>query len=141
MIEFNYLTDSRLENESNTQNWILNVITSEDFEVGEIVYIFCDDDYLYNLNKVYLNHDTLTDIISFDYGLGKQVNGEIYISVERVADNAKDFNTDFKTELNRVIIHGILHFCGYKDKSKDEKLLMRKKEDEALLALSKQSIL
>ncbi|QQX77619.1 MULTISPECIES: rRNA maturation RNase YbeY [Aequorivita] len=141
MIEFNYLTDFRLENESNTQDWILNVITSEDFEVGEIVYIFCDDDYLYNLNKVYLNHDTLTDIISFDYGLGKQVNGEIYISIERVADNAKDFNTDFKTELNRVIIHGILHFCGYKDKSKDEKLLMRKKEDEALLALSKQSIL
>ncbi|PHR13764.1 MAG: rRNA maturation RNase YbeY [Aequorivita sp.] len=141
MIEFNYLTDFRLENESNTQNWILNVITSEDFEVGEIIYIFCNDNYLYNLNKEYLNHDTLTDIISFDYGLGKQVNGEIYISIERVADNANDFNTDFKTELNRVIIHGILHFCGYEDKNEDEKILMRKKEDEALLALSKQSIL
>jgi rRNA maturation RNase YbeY len=136
MIEFNFETDFSLENTPKIIDWISEVIISEGFELGEILYVFCDDEYLQKLNIEFLNHDTLTDILSFDYCLGKQINGEIYISVERVADNASDFKTDFVEELHRVMIHGILHFCGYKDKSEKEEAQMRKKEDEALRLLS-----
>ena len=87
------------------------------------------------LNVEFLAHNTLTDILSFDYRVGKQINGEIYISVERVADNANDFNSSFENELHRVMIHGILHFCGYKDKTDAEESNMRKKEDECLALL------
>ncbi len=136
MIEFNYLTDFRCENESNLKDWILNIINSEGREEGDIIYIFCDDKYLHKLNIEFLNHDTLTDIISFDYGMDKQINGEIYISIERVLENSVHFKTKFEDELHRVMIHGILHFCGYKDKSDNEEKLMRKKEDESLQKLS-----
>ena len=136
MIEFTFETDFQLKNVSQLQKWISEIIVSEGFETGEILYIFCDDEYLHKLNVEFLNHDTLTDIISFDYKVGKQVNGEIFISVERVAENAKDFKTKFSEELNRVMIHGILHFCGYKDKSDSEKRIMRDKEDESLNKLS-----
>ena len=136
MIEFNYLTDFRCENESNLKDWILNIINSEGREEGDIIYIFCDDKYLHKLNIEFLNHDTLTDIISFDYGMDKQINGEIYISIERVLENSVDLKTKFEDELHRVMIHGILHFCGYKDKSDNEEKLMRKKEDESLQKLS-----
>ena len=137
MIEFNYETDFKLEDETKIRNWIDNIISFEGYELGEVIYIFSNDEYLHKLNVEFLDHDTFTDIISFDYGVGMQINGEIYISVERVAENAIDFKTDFKSELNRVIIHGILHFCGYKDKSIIEEELMRKKEDDALLRLLK----
>lgn len=113
-------------------SWIKKVIISEDRKLGEISYIFCDDDYLLKLNKQYLDHDTLTDIISFDYCVGKIVQGEIYISTERVKENSEDFNVSFTEELRRVIIHGVLHLCGYKDKSIEEENLMRRKEDEKL---------
>ena len=136
MIEFTFETDFQLKNVSQLQKWISEIIVSEGFETGEILYIFCDDEYLHKLNVEFLNHDTLTDIISFDYKVGKQVNGEIFISVERVAENANDFKTKFSDELNRVMIHGILHFCGYKDKSDSEKRIMRDKEDESLNKLS-----
>lgn len=136
MIEFNFETDFELKNKSNIQKWISEIIISEGFELGEIVYIFCDDEYLHKLNVEFLGHDTLTDIISFDYGVGKQINGEIYISVERVIDNSKDFNTNFEEELHRVMIHGILHFCGYKDKSDTDEQTMRNKENEALKDLN-----
>jgi rRNA maturation RNase YbeY len=135
MIEFTYETDFELKEEALIRKWISNVISLEGFELGDISYVFCDDRFLHKLNVEYLDHDTLTDILSFDYRLGKQINGEIYISVERVADNAKDFSTDFEEELHRVIIHGILHFCGYKDKSVAEEKKMRSKENEALLLL------
>ena len=135
MIEFNFETNFELNNESNLQKWISGIIISEGFELGEIVYIFCNDEYLHKLNVEFLDHDTLTDVISFDYSLGKQINGEIYISVERVADNAKDFKTNFENELHRVMIHGILHFCGYKDKSELHEQTMRDKEDESLETL------
>jgi len=135
MIEFNFETNFELNNESNLQKWISGIIISEGFELGEIVYIFCNDEYLHKLNVEFLDHDTLTDVISFDYSLGKQINGEIYISVERVADNAKDFKTNFENELHRVMIHGILHFCGYKDKSELDEQTMRDKEDESLETL------
>jgi len=135
MIEFNFETDFKLGNDTLLNEWISNVITSEGFEVGEVHYIFCDDEFLHKLNVEFLNHDTLTDVISFDYRMGNQINGEIFISVERVQDNAKDFNNCFEEELHRVMIHGILHFCGYKDKTDEEEALMRNKENEALSLL------
>jgi probable rRNA maturation factor len=94
--------------------------------------VFCDDDYLHKLNLQFLNHDTLTDIISFDNSLGKQIHGEIYISVERVKENAGTYQVAFLEELHRVIIHGVLHFCGYKDKTKKQQETMSRKENEAL---------
>lgn len=112
--------------------WVGETIHLEGYEEGEVDFIFCNDDYLYELNVEFLKHDTFTDIISFDYGVGMQINGEIYISTERVKENAGLFDTEFETELHRVIIHGILHFCGYRDKTDEEKVLMRKKEEEAL---------
>lgn len=132
MIDFTFETDFELENQTKLQSWISDVIISEGFELGELLYVFCDDNYLHKLNVEFLGHDTLTDILSFDYRVGKEINGEIFISVERVADNAKDFKTNFQEELHRVIIHGIFHFCGLKDETEEEEMLMRKKEDEAL---------
>ncbi|KJJ38641.1 rRNA maturation RNase YbeY [Aequorivita vladivostokensis] len=136
MIEFNFETDFELKSRMKIQKWISEIIISEGFEEGEVLYIFCDDEYLHKLNVTFLGHDTLTDIISFDYRAGKQINGEIYISVERVAENSKDFKTNFEDELHRVMIHGILHFCGYKDKTALEEGAMRSKEDEALKKLA-----
>lgn len=132
MIEFNFETDFELADEPKLQNWIRETILSEGYEVGEIIYVFCDDAYLHKLNVEFLNHDTLTDIISFDYCLGKQINGEIYISVERVRENAHEYEVSFERELQRVMIHGIFHYCGYGDKSEEEEQMMRKKEDLAL---------
>ena len=136
MIEFYSETDFSLPNEEAISKWIENVIKSEDCELGEITYVFCDDNYLHKLNVQFLNHDTLTDIISFDNSLGKQIHGEIYISIERVRENATEFNVAFIDELHRVIIHGILHYCGYKDKSAEEETLMRIKENNALTTRS-----
>lgn len=136
MIEFHLETDFQLANEAPLREWISKIISSEGFEEGEIHYIFCDDKYLHKLNVQYLDHDTLTDVISFDYKMGNQVNGEIYISVERVKENAQDYKTAFTEELNRVMIHGILHFCGYLDKTEEEEAEMRTKENEALAILS-----
>ncbi|MDC8002327.1 rRNA maturation RNase YbeY [Aequorivita todarodis] len=136
MIEFNFETDFELKSRMKIQKWISEIIISEGFEEGEVLYVFCDDEYLHKLNVTFLGHDTLTDIISFDYKAGKQINGEIYISVERVAENSKDFKTNVEDELHRVMIHGILHFCGYKDKTVLEEDAMRSKEDEALKKLA-----
>ncbi|MCB0442967.1 MAG: rRNA maturation RNase YbeY [Flavobacterium sp.] len=113
-------------------NWISAIIFSEDREEGEINFIFCDDDYLHKINLEYLQHDTLTDIISFDYCEGNFLHGDVFISVERVAENAKEFNVSFENELKRVMAHGILHYCGYKDKSNDDEVLMRQKENEKI---------
>ena len=132
MISFNYETDFTLNNESNYEDWIARIINSEGFELGKINYIFCDDEYLHKINMEYLNHDTLTDIISFDYSVGNLLQGDIFISIERVADNAKDFNVVFNDELKRVMSHGVLHYCGYKDKSPKDEALMRLKEDEKI---------
>jgi len=134
MINFYSETDFKLLEETHVSDWISNIITREGFEEGEISYIFCDDEYLHKLNLDFLNHDTLTDIISFDNSLGKQINGDIYISVERVKDNSTIYNTTFINELHRVIIHGVLHFCGFKDKSETDAKTMRGKEEESLSA-------
>ena len=132
MISFNYETNFNLDNESELSNWISQVINSENFTEGEINYIFCDDDYLLKLNIDFLNHDTLTDIISFDYTVGKNISGDIYISTERVEENSKEFSVSFMEELKRVMVHGILHYCGYKDKSNSESIQMRVKENHYL---------
>lgn len=129
MIVYNYESNFTLKNKDSVSEWIINGITKEDYKEGEINYIFCDDKYLLEINNKYLNHNTLTDIISFDYSLGKLVSGDIFISVDRVKENAKKFHAFFEDELHRVMIHGILHFCRYNDKTKDEKKLMRSKED------------
>ena len=135
MITFNSETSFTLKNQKKLVKWIGDVISSEGFQVGEINYIFCDDSYLNKINQEFLNHDTFTDIISFDYTLGKEVGGDIFISIERVLENAEKFNEVFENELHRVMIHGILHFMGYKDKTKKEKTLMRTKEDENIFTL------
>ncbi|WP_374541201.1 rRNA maturation RNase YbeY [Flavobacterium sp.] len=132
MITFNYESEFNLENESVYSNWIARIIESEEYLIGEINYIFCDDEYLHTINVQYLNHDTLTDIISFDYTEGKVISGDIFISTERVRDNANDFNVSFDEELKRVMAHGVLHYCGYKDKSDSDAQLMRKKEEEKI---------
>ena len=136
MITFNSETSFTLKNQKKLVKWISDVISSEGFQVGEINYIFCDDSYLNKINQEFLNHDTFTDIISFDYTLGKEVGGDIFISIERVLENAEKFNEVFENELHRVMIHGILHFMGYKDKTKKEKTLMRTKEDEKIFILN-----
>ena len=132
MISFNYETDFELGNEEAFENWISIVILSEKKKEGEINFIFCDDEYLHKLNVEYLEHDTLTDVISFDYSVGNELHGDVFISIERVQDNAKDFNVAFEEEIKRVIIHGILHYCGYKDKSDTDEALMRSKEEEKI---------
>ena len=136
MITFNSETSFTLKNQNKLVKWIGDVISSEGFQVAEINYIFCDDSYLNKINQEFLNHDTFTDIISFDYTLGKEVGGDIFISIERVLENAEKFNEVFENELHRVMIHGILHFIGYKDKTKKDKTLMRTKEDEKIFILN-----
>ncbi|RCW93588.1 rRNA maturation RNase YbeY [Winogradskyella arenosi] len=129
MISFNYETAFSLEQADQISDWISKTITEENCNEGEINYIFCSDDYLHQLNVDFLDHDTLTDVISFDYSLGKELHGDIYISVDRVKDNAEDFKVSFKDEINRVMVHGVLHYCGYKDKTEADEKVMRSKED------------
>jgi probable rRNA maturation factor len=132
MINFNYETDFELSNENLYSDWVSRIISSENKKEGEINYIFCDDEYLHKINVDYLDHDDLTDIISFDYSVGNELHGDIFISVERVKENALDFNVSFEEEMKRVMAHGVLHYAGYKDKSTIDAELMRIKEDEKM---------
>ena len=136
MISFNYESSFKLDNESFLNKWVKKIILDHGCEEGEINYIFCDDAYLLKLNVEFLQHDTLTDIISFDNSLGKLINGDIYISTERVADNAKDFNVSFLEELQRVMIHGVLHYIGFTDKTSEDQKEMTIQENKALIVLS-----
>ena len=135
MITFNYETQFKVWNEKALAEWIEKVISAEKCKVGDINVIFCEDEYLHKLNVDYLKHDTLTDIISFDYSVGKELHGDVYISIERVYENAKDYQVSFADELHRVIIHGILHYCGYKDKSDEDTKEMRSRENRYLAQL------
>ena len=128
-IEFHYETDFLLENTKSFIRWIKNVILEENKELGEVNYIFCDDKYLLEKNIKYLDHDTLTDIITFNYCEGDIISSDIMISIERVMENSSIFENSFSEELNRVMIHGILHLIGYNDKTDGEKEIIRKKED------------
>ncbi|WP_300433677.1 rRNA maturation RNase YbeY [Christiangramia sp.] len=132
--EINFFCENNfsLTEENVYKNWLDSVIKSEDKHTGNINIIFCDDDYLHEINLKYLSHDTYTDIISFDSSLGNTLQGDIFISTERVEENAENFNTEFIEELKRVLAHGILHFCGYKDKTERENDLMRRKEEEKI---------
>jgi len=132
MIDFHSELDFKLENQEDISNWISRVIDDFDKEEGELQYVFCDDEYLHKLNVEFLDHDTLTDIISFDYTMGELISGDIFISVERVKENAEELGVDFLEELHRVIIHGVLHYIGFKDKTEEEKKIMREKEDYCL---------
>lgn len=132
MIEFHSETDFELTDEKLVADWILRVAHKHGKSISEISYVFCTDEYLLDMNQRFLNHDTLTDIITFDYTVGNEIGGDVFISTERVAENAVDFGAEFNEELRRVIIHGVLHLCGFKDKSEDDEVQMRKLEDEAL---------
>lgn len=135
MIEFNYQIEFDLPQPKVYAKWITSVIEQESCIEGDISYVFCSDEYLLELNKKFLNHDTLTDIISFDYSVGKELHGDIYISIERVEENAQIFGVSFVNELARVMVHGVLHYAGYKDKLVDEKEKMRAKENYYLSQL------
>ena len=128
-ISFHYETDFLLENTESFIRWIKNVILEENKELGEVNYIFCNDKYLLEKNIKYLDHDTLTDIITFNYCEGDIISSDIMISIERVMENSSIFENSFSEELNRVMIHGILHLIGYNDKTDSEKEIIRKKED------------
>jgi|SRR5690554_463517 len=121
--------DFDLDQKDAVRQWLLQAIVTEGFDVGEIAYVFTSDKSLLEINQKYLNHDTYTDIISFDYTEGKTISGEIYISLERVRDNALKYSVNSIKELHRVMIHGILHLCGYSDKDSDLKAVMTGRED------------
>ena len=121
--------DFQLKDDESITKWLKDAISTEDKDLGEINYIFCDDQYLLKKNQEYLQHDTFTDIITFDYTEEKRLSADIFISIERVKENAIIFAVPFETELRRVIIHGILHLMGYKDKSAEDAETMRSKEN------------
>lgn len=128
MIHFFYENiDENLD--ENLKNWIENIIVSEEKKLGEINYIFCDDEYLLKINQDFLNHDYYTDIITFDQVRGKTISGEIFVSLQRIKDNASLISKNYEEEKKRVIAHGVLHLCGYKDKTEEEQKTMRAKED------------
>lgn len=122
----------KLEEAPKVRQWVAEVVKKRGKSVGNINYLFCDDEYLLEVNRRYLNHDTYTDIITFDYVAGGLVSGDIMISTERVGENAVKFGVPFGQELHRVIIHGVLHLLGQGDKSEDEAREMRRQEEEAL---------
>ena len=122
--------DFKVPNPIKTKRWLKEVIKSENYTLSEINYIFCSDEYLHKINLRYLDHDTLTDIITFDNSEEENlIEGDIFVSVDRVNENAKDFNSPYEQELRRVLVHGVLHLCGYFDKSVDDEKLMRMKEE------------
>lgn len=132
MISYHYKTEFKLESEKKYTDWITNVINLESAKVKAIDYIFCDDNYLVGINQQYLNHDTFTDIITFDYTDDTNISGDIFISIERVKENAVHFNVELKVEIQRVMAHGVLHLLGYNDKELGETEIMRMKEDEMI---------
>ena len=137
MLDINYEdVDDLSLNDIDLTNWISKVCVDENYNLGDISLIFCSDEYLLDMNRTHLDHDYYTDIITFDYTDNQIVSGDLFISIDRVRDNATDFNVSFEHELHRVIIHGVLHLCGYKDKSDDEEKLMRTKENNALSLIS-----
>ena len=128
-IKFHYETDFLLENTEYYIKWIKDVIAKENKELGEVNYIFCDDKYLLEKNIKYLDHDTLTDVITFSYCEKDVISSDIMISVERVMENSSIFENSFSDELKRVMSHGILHLIGYDDHNEKDKEIMREKEN------------
>lgn len=135
MISFEFLKDCRIDLGKEHKLWLNRVIRNEGKIPGNISYIFCNDEYMLQRNIEFLNHDTYTDIITFEENCGDIVSGSILISLDRVGENASKFSDTFDNELLRVLVHGALHLCGYKDKSEHEERVMRQKENEALRML------
>jgi probable rRNA maturation factor len=131
-VQFHFLQPASFTNRTLVKEVIKDLFKKEKTRLANLTYIFCSDEYLLDINRQYLNHNYYTDIITFDLSEDHQVTGEIYISIDRVKDNAREFKTTFQKELLRVIFHGALHLCGYKDKSNKEQILMRKAEDKYL---------
>lgn len=119
------------------KKWLLQLANREHCQLLELNYIFCSDDYLYDINSIYLQHDTYTDVITFPYQNPPNIKGDIFISIDRIKENANHFGNNTDTELNRVMAHGLLHLCGYGDKTASEKKLMTQKENEALALLER----
>jgi rRNA maturation RNase YbeY len=132
-VSFHFAEKVSLSNRTDLKEFIITIFKREKKRLGELSFVFCSDSYLLEINKQYLKHNYYTDIITFDLSVEPTlIAGEIYISVDRVKDNAQNFNASFKEELHRVIFHGVLHLCGYKDKTEDEERRMRKMEDKYL---------
>ena len=129
MIDYQYVENQELSNIDKISLWLNNVIEEEGKQTGELVYVLCKDDYLLKKNIQFLNQDTLTDVITFDYCKGEIINGDILISTERVNENAKIYKVNYLTELHRVMVHGLLHLLGYKDKNEKSKKTMHEKEN------------
>lgn len=128
-ILFHSECDFTLSKQETRSGWIINSIINESKRVGQLSFIFCTDEYLLDKNVQFLDHDAYTDIITFDYCEGDIISGDVFVSVERVIENANAFGEDFEDELDRVLIHGVLHLAGYQDKNKEEINTMREKED------------
>jgi rRNA maturation RNase YbeY len=128
-----------LKEKLNRKRWLKNIAIKAGFKIKELNYVFCSDEYLYQMNLEYLNHETYTDIITFDNSEKEfDLSGDIFISIDRVNENAKTHNQEIETELSRVLAHGLLHLMGYKDKTKEESTLMRQKEEESISLYFKQ---
>ncbi len=132
MIEFEYQTEADIPQTDITRGWLEDVVRIEGGNINNLSFVFCDDAFLLSLNQQFLNHDTYTDVICFDDSIGKSIQAEVYISVERVKENARIFEVLEIDELHRVMVHAAMHCLGYKDKTKSDKVLMREKEDSAL---------
>lgn len=130
MIKFSNLPCEIEGQKKELKHWLLKVVESEGFILGDVLYFFLNDEQLLKVNMQFLNHDTYTDIITFDYDDGNIVNGEIYISEDRIRDNSKQMDVLLQDEMLRVIVHGVLHLCGYKDKTDPDAAVMRQKEDD-----------
>ena len=128
MIHFFYENTSEIIEEK-IKPWIEKIIITEEKRLGEINYIVCDDEYLLKINQDFLDHDYYTDIITFDQVRGKTISGEIFVSLQRIKDNASLISKNYEEEKKRVIAHGVLHLCGYKDKTEEQQKIMRAKED------------
>lgn len=131
-IEFHYEVDFKLSLETLYSDWITRIIDCENASLGNLAYIFCDDNYLLKINQKHLKHDTLTDIITFDYTENSVISGDIFVSIDRIKENASEYEVAFDEEIHRVMCHGLLHLLGYNDKSSEEKDLMRNKENEMM---------
>ena len=136
MIKYFSSTDFVITNKDELTLWLKSATKKEGRTLGELVFNFCSDESLSKINKEFLNHDTLTDVITFDYSSSKAVSGEVFISVDRVRENAKEFHQDFNNEIKRVMIHGVLHLCGYNDKTAKDKALMSDMENRHLAFFS-----
>ena len=131
-IVFHFLSKFELKSQQRVIDGMFLIAEDESRNIGDVGVVFCDDDYLHKINQEFLKHDTYTDVITFDYCVGDELIGEIYISIERVAENAKTYSQAFDVEVLRVVVHGLLHLCGYADKNEEECRIMRDKENHYL---------